>query len=65
MKSILIVTSVLFCTICFAGHRPFEAMDLFNMEYALDPQISADGKSVAYVLGQFDKYREGKQDQVP
>jgi hypothetical protein len=65
MKSILIVTSVLFSIICFAGHRPFEAMDFFNIEYALDPQISPDGESVAYVLGQFDNYRDGTQDKVP
>ena len=54
MKSIPIVTLLLFSTICFAEHRPFEAMDLFNMEYALDPQISPDGKSIAYVRRGFN-----------
>jgi len=54
MKLFLTITLLISSAISFAGHRPFEAMDLFNMEYAADPQISPDGKSIVYIRRGFD-----------
>lgn len=31
-----------------APDRKFDAMDVFELEYASDPQVSPDGKSVIY-----------------
>jgi dipeptidyl aminopeptidase/acylaminoacyl peptidase len=32
-----------------SGPRPFQAADIFQLEYADDPQISPDGRRIAYV----------------
>ncbi|NCA01631.1 MAG: S9 family peptidase [Sphingomonadaceae bacterium] len=37
-----------------AQSRSFKAIDLFALEYAADPQISPDGKKIAYVRRSFD-----------
>lgn len=37
-----------------AEPRPFEDVDLFDIEYVTDPQISPDGKMVVYVRRGFD-----------
>ncbi len=34
--------------------RPFEALDVFELEYASDPQISPDGSDIAYVRRSMD-----------
>ena len=28
---------------------PFDAMDVFNLEWASDPRVSPDGKTIAYI----------------
>ncbi|MEM9899656.1 MAG: hypothetical protein AAF742_09795, partial [Pseudomonadota bacterium] len=34
--------------------RPFSAMDVFELEYASDPQVSPDGTQIAYVRRSMD-----------
>lgn len=58
MKFPLIVALLLISAFTFADPRPFEAMDLFNMEYAVDPQISPDGRSIVYVRRGFDVMKD-------
>lgn len=36
-------------------HRRFEAMDVFALEWAADPQVSPDGERVVYVRTAYDK----------
>ncbi|MGK7296488.1 MAG: S9 family peptidase [Candidatus Wenzhouxiangella sp. M2_3B_020] len=58
MKSTL---TILFAAVLFAGavdaddHRRFEAMDVFALEWAADPQVSPDGERVVYVRTAYDK----------
>lgn len=58
MKFPYLATLLLLCTSSLADPRPFEAMDLFNIEYAADPQISPDGKRIAYVRRGFDVMKD-------
>jgi dipeptidyl aminopeptidase/acylaminoacyl peptidase len=40
--------------------RPFERMDVFGLEWVSDPQISPDGRQVAYVRNGMDVMTDGK-----
>ena len=40
--------------------RPFERMDVFGLEWVSDPQISPDGRHVAYVRNGMDVMTDGK-----
>ena len=40
--------------------RPFERMDVFGLEWVSDPQISPDGRRVAYVRNGMDVMTDGK-----
>ena len=53
MKSIFAVTALLpaflaWTTIAMAQSNHFEMMDVFQLEFASDPQISPDGKHIVY-----------------
>ena len=41
-----------------AGDPPLKAMDVFDLEVALDPQIAPDGKSVVYVRRSFEVMKD-------
>jgi len=45
---------LLFATAAAAGPGPFQPVDLFDLEYAADPQLSPDGRLVAYQRHFFD-----------
>jgi len=44
--------------------KSFSAMRVFDMEYATDPQISPDGKLIAYVRHSMDKLKDKDKGQV-
>ena len=50
----------------FAAHAqsPFEPMDVFQLEYAADPQISPDGSQVVYVRTSMDIMRDRKRGEI-
>lgn len=39
-------------------HQTFGASDVFNLEYAADPQISPDGKTIVYARRSMDRLRD-------
>ena len=50
----------------FAAHAqsPFEPMDVFQLEYAADPQISPDGGQVVYVRTSMDIMKDRKRSEL-
>ena len=57
MKQILIVIiiTVLSLQLQAQTKRPLQLEDMFNIKRVSDPQLSPDGKTVAYVVGVVDK----------
>jgi dipeptidyl aminopeptidase/acylaminoacyl peptidase len=53
MLLLLLLTSTLLLTA--QTKRPLQLEDMFNLQRVSDPQISPDGKTVAYVVGVVDK----------
>ncbi len=55
MKKIISVAAFIICFVATYGHaqsqddRRFTALDVFDLEYATDPQPSADGSEIVYV----------------
>ena len=43
---------------------PFEPMDVFQLEYAADPQISPDGAQVVYVRTSMDIMKDRKRGEI-
>ncbi len=43
---------------------PFEPMDVFQLEYAADPQISPDGSQVVYVRTSMDIMKDRKRGEI-
>ncbi|NUN69225.1 MAG: S9 family peptidase [Bacteroidetes bacterium] len=52
-----LLLSLLLCSVFVSAQtkRPLQLEDLFNMQRVSDPQLSPDGKTVAYVVGVVDK----------
>jgi dipeptidyl aminopeptidase/acylaminoacyl peptidase len=44
--------------------RPFQDLDVFELEYASDPQISPDGKSVVYVRNSMSVLKDRRQGRL-
>ena len=50
MKSIIAIIFFFLCNFCTAEiSNKFELLDIFNLEYVSQPQISPDGKTIVYV----------------
>jgi Tol biopolymer transport system component len=65
------VCTALFCTALFCAgaveaqeNRRFEAMDVFQLEWASDPQISPDGEHVVYVRNSMDIMDDGQHSEL-
>ena len=55
MKHSILCMVLLFSSVLFAQqHKAFESLDVFELEYAGDPQISPDGATVIYRRTGFD-----------
>ena len=66
-KSLLIATatSMLFHQgVCAEELRPFERMDVFELEWVSNPQISPDGSRVVYVRNGMDVMTDSKQSRL-
>lgn len=46
-----------------ASHR-FQLMDVFGLEWASDPQISPDGRRIAYVRNSMDVMKDRRRSQL-
>ncbi len=46
------------------GPRLFQPMDVFQLEYASDPQISPDGRQVAYVRNSMDIQKDRRRGKI-
>jgi len=66
---LIVLSSLLSITNSFATEngspsKRFTAMRVFDMEYASDPQISPDGKTIAYVRHSMDKMNDKDKGQI-
>ncbi len=52
--SLLFVTVLSSLNFLYAQKKPLQDLDIFQLEYASDPQISSDGKQVVYKRNGFD-----------
>ena len=46
------------------ARKPFQPLDLFELQWASDPQISPDGKDVAYVRAYMDIMKDARRGDV-
>lgn len=63
LASLLVITDSL-ATETNSPPKRFTAMRVFDMEYATDPQISPDGKKIAYVRHSMDKMKDKDRGQI-
>lgn len=66
---ILFLTPIILSSSCLATEndspsKRFTAMRVFDMEYATDPQISPNGKKIAYVRHSMDRINDKDKGQV-
>mgnify|MGYP000255758993 CR=1 FL=1 len=66
---LIVLSSLLDITYSFANDnstpsKRFTAMRVFDMEYATDPQISPDGKKIAYVRHSMDRINDQDKGQI-
>ena len=54
MRRIAVIAAMLAGAAQAQTHPPLAPIDVFNLEYAADPQISPDGRTVAFVRRSFD-----------
>ena len=65
MKHILTIVLMLYCSAsAFANDKNFEMLDVFELEYANDPQFSGDGKSIIYVRQFMDIMTDRKKSNL-
>ncbi len=60
----VLATALLFSTASADQRLPFQATDVFGLEWAADPQISPDGRQVAYVRRGFDLRQDKGQSAI-
>ena len=58
-KTFLLLLSVAMLTMAFAQKRPFAIEDLYKIKAVADPQISPDGKNIAFTVTE-NNLAEGK-----
>ena len=58
-KTFLLLLSFAMITTAFAQKRPFEIEDLYKIKGVADPQISPDGKNIAFTVTE-SNLAEGK-----
>ena len=63
LSSLLVITNSL-ATENDTPSKHFTAMRVFDMEYATDPQISPDGKKIAYVRHSMDRMNDKDKGQI-
>ena len=64
MKSYLsIVISFIFCSIVLSQER-FSSLDVFQIQYAKDPQLSPDNTKIIYVRTKMDIMKDGKTSSI-
>ena len=64
MKSYLsIIISFTFCSIVLSQER-FSSLDVFQIQYAKDPQLSPDNTKIVYVRTKMDIMKDGKTSSI-
>ena len=66
MQTRAIVVPILIASLAAAVHaapatKPFQPLDVFELEWATDPQISPDGRQVAYVRSYLDVMKDARK----
>ena len=46
------------------GQKKFSNLDVFNLQYVQDPQISYDGNKIVYVRTMMDIMKDGKRSSL-
>lgn len=64
MKRVYCILWLLLFTLTYADSSTFELMDIFELEYASDPQVSPDGKTVVYTRNSMDVMTDRKVTQI-
>jgi len=54
MKNVLLLVLLVQMAITFQAQGTFQPLDVFDLEFAVDPQISPDGKSIVFVRSSMD-----------
>lgn len=62
----LFKTLLFLCLLPLVSHaqQPFTSMDVFELEWANDPQISPDGKHIVYARGSMDIMNDRRQSRL-
>jgi acylaminoacyl-peptidase len=60
MKRVLVIAAFAFASAAQAQTTKLGPLDIFNLEYASDPEISPDGQWIAYVREYFDVMTDRK-----
>lgn len=64
MKKAYCILWLLLLTFAYTDTSTFELMDIFELEYASDPQVSPDGKTVVYTRNSMDVMTDRKVTQI-
>jgi dipeptidyl aminopeptidase/acylaminoacyl peptidase len=59
-----LLVACLLCLASGASARPLQDMDVFALEWALDPQVAPDGRQIAYVRRGYDVMTDREQGRV-
>ena len=62
-KYISIVITLIFCSIPLSQER-FSCIDVFDLQYAKDPQIAPDNSKIVYVRTKMDIMKDSKRSSI-
>ena len=62
-KYISIVITLIFCSIALSQER-FSSLDVFDLQYAKDPQIAPDNSKIVYVRTKMDIMKDSKRSSI-
>ena len=60
---VILITVFLFSNNLFSQNN-FENLDVFNLQYVQDPQISPDGSKIVYVRTKMDIMKDGRSSSL-
>ena len=60
MKKFIIILTIYMSYTCIFSQGRFTNLDVFNIQYARDPQLSPDNSQIVYVRTKMDIMKDGK-----